>query len=104
MVPTFNVTIQQYLPLLNTKPKATVRAYLRGPIRVCSSHYYVLSSWNNHALIQGESYNDSFRQHKCANTVEEHRSLGGSIIRRLDNGAFVGLIYELLVSLSSTWK
>ena len=29
--------------------------------------------------------------------VEEHRSLGGSIISRLDNGAFVGLIYELLV-------
>ena len=37
-------------------------------------------------------------------SVEEHRSLGGSIISRLDNGAFVGLIYELLVSLSSTWK
>ena len=30
-------------------------------------------------------------------TVEEHRSLGGSIISGLDNGAFVGLIYELLV-------
>ena len=29
--------------------------------------------------------------------VEEHRSLGGSIISRLDNGAFNGLIYELLV-------
>ena len=29
--------------------------------------------------------------------VEEHISLGGSIIRRLSNGAFVGLIYELLV-------
>ena len=29
--------------------------------------------------------------------VEEHRSLGVSIIIRLDNGAFVGLIYELLV-------
>ena len=29
--------------------------------------------------------------------VEDHRSLGGSIISRLDNGAFVGLIYELLV-------
>ena len=29
--------------------------------------------------------------------VEEHRSLGGSIISRLDNGAFVGLIYSLLV-------
>ena len=29
--------------------------------------------------------------------VEENRSLGGSIISRLDNGAFVGLIYELLV-------
>ena len=29
--------------------------------------------------------------------VEEHRSLGGSIISRLDNGAFVGLIYEILV-------
>ena len=29
--------------------------------------------------------------------VEEHRNLGGSIISRLDNGAFVGLIYELLV-------
>ena len=29
--------------------------------------------------------------------VEEHRSLSGSIISRLDNGAFVGLIYELLV-------
>ena len=28
---------------------------------------------------------------------EEHRSLGGSIISRLDNGAFVGLIFELLV-------
>ena len=25
--------------------------------------------------------------------VEDHRSLGGSIISRLDNGAFVGLIY-----------
>ena len=36
--------------------------------------------------------------------VEEHRSLGGSIIIRLDNGAFFGLIYELLVSLSSTWN
>ena len=30
-------------------------------------------------------------------TVEENCSLGGSIISRLDNGAFVGLIYELLV-------
>ena len=29
--------------------------------------------------------------------VEEHRSLGGIIISRLDNGAFVGLIYSLLV-------
>ena len=29
--------------------------------------------------------------------VEEHHSLGGSIISRLDNGAFVGLIYSLLV-------
>ena len=29
--------------------------------------------------------------------VEEHRRLGGSIISRLDNAAFVGLIYELLV-------
>ena len=29
--------------------------------------------------------------------VEDHRSLGGSTISRLDNGAFVGLIYELLV-------
>ena len=29
--------------------------------------------------------------------VEEHRSLGGSIISRLYYGAFVGLIYELLV-------
>ena len=28
--------------------------------------------------------------------LEEHRSLGGSITSRLDNGAFVGLIYELL--------
>ena len=32
-----------------------------------------------------------------ATTVEYHRILGGSIISRLDNGAFVGLIYELLV-------
>ena len=31
------------------------------------------------------------------NIVEEHRSLGGSIISRLDNGAFVGLFYSLLV-------
>ena len=30
-------------------------------------------------------------------SVEEHRSLGGSIISRLDNGDFVGLIFELLV-------
>ena len=29
--------------------------------------------------------------------VEERRSLCGSITRRLDNGAFVGLIYSLLV-------
>ena len=29
--------------------------------------------------------------------VEEHCILGGSIISRLDNGAFVGLIYGLLV-------
>ena len=29
--------------------------------------------------------------------VEEPRSLGGSIISRLDTGAFVGLIHELLV-------
>ena len=28
--------------------------------------------------------------------VEEHRSLGGSIISRLYNGAFFGLIYSLL--------
>ena len=26
--------------------------------------------------------------------VEEHHSMGGNIISRLDNGAFVGLIYE----------
>ena len=30
-------------------------------------------------------------------SVEKDRSLGGSIIIRLDNGAFVGLIYKLLV-------
>ena len=30
--------------------------------------------------------------------VEEHHSLGGSIISRLDNGAFVGLIYKLHLS------
>ena len=30
-------------------------------------------------------------------SVQEHRSLGGSIISRLDNVAFVGLIYKLLV-------
>ena len=29
--------------------------------------------------------------------VEEHGGLGGNIISRLDNGAFVGLIYSLLV-------
>ena len=29
--------------------------------------------------------------------VEEHRGLGGNIIIRLDNGAYVGLIYSLLV-------
>ena len=29
--------------------------------------------------------------------VEEHRSLVGRIRSRLDNGAFVGLIYSLLV-------
>ena len=29
--------------------------------------------------------------------VEEHRGLGGNIISRLNNGAFVGLIYSLLV-------
>ena len=29
--------------------------------------------------------------------VEEHRGLGGNIIRRLDNEAFAGLIYLLLV-------
>ena len=29
--------------------------------------------------------------------VEEHRGLGGNIISRLDNGAFAGLIYSLLV-------
>ena len=34
---------------------------------------------------------------KLETPVEEQRSLGGSIISRLDNGAFVGLIYELLV-------
>ena len=30
-------------------------------------------------------------------SVEEHRGLGGNIISRIDNGAFVGLIYSLLV-------
>ena len=29
--------------------------------------------------------------------VEEHRGIGGNIISRLDHGAFVGLIYSLLV-------
>ena len=29
--------------------------------------------------------------------VEDRRSLGGSIISNLDNGAFVGLSYSLLV-------
>ena len=29
--------------------------------------------------------------------VEEHRGIGGNIINRLDNGAFVGLIYSILV-------
>ena len=29
--------------------------------------------------------------------VEEHCGIGGNIISRLDNGAFVGLIYSLLV-------
>ena len=29
--------------------------------------------------------------------VEEYRGLGGNIISRLDNGAFPGLIYSLLV-------
>ena len=34
---------------------------------------------------------------KLTRYVGEHRSLGGSISSRFDNGAFVGLIYELLV-------
>ena len=34
--------------------------------------------------------------HLPFNPVEQHRSLGGRIISRLDNGAFVGLIYGLL--------
>ena len=34
---------------------------------------------------------------EASNTVEEHRSLGGSIIIRLDNGAFFGLIHKLMV-------
>ena len=29
--------------------------------------------------------------------VEEHRGLGVNVSSRLDNGAFVGLIYSLLV-------
>ena len=37
---------------------------------------------------------ENFHVVRC---VEDHRSLGGSTISRLDNGAFVGLIYELLV-------
>ena len=32
-----------------------------------------------------------------ADIVEEHRGLGGNIISRLDNGAFAGLFYSLLV-------
>ena len=35
--------------------------------------------------------------HGQENGVEEHRGLGGNIIIRLDNGAFVGLFYSLLV-------
>ena len=36
-------------------------------------------------------------QIKANVTVEDHRGLGGNIIRRLDNGAFTDLIYSLLV-------
>ena len=38
-----------------------------------------------------------YRPTKLVRCVEEHSGLGGNIIRRLDNGAFVGLIYSLLV-------
>ena len=34
---------------------------------------------------------------RTVGVIEEHRSLGGSIIIGLDNGTFVGLIYSLLV-------
>ena len=57
------------------------------------------NSDNKHLIIVGNKYNDA-----RGGGVEDHRILVGSIISRLDNGAFVGLIYSLMVSLSSTWK
>ena len=62
------------------------------------------SSLNSHSSTRHAEFHSFLSDHNkqdAATTsehiVEEHRSLGGSIISRLDNGAFVGLIYKLLV-------
>ena len=52
----------------------------------------------NVTIINGENeFNIAKFKEYLLPIVEKHRSVGGSIIRRLDHGDFVGLIYELLV-------
>ena len=73
--------------------------------------YYSQSYGKNNNILEIAILVDNFGGHNKNNLmihflnmikegvffVEEHRSLGGSIISRLDNCAFIGLIYKLLV-------
>ena len=43
---------------------------------------------------QGEA---EYKRQVIGDGVEDHRGIGGNIISRLYHGAFVGLIYSLLV-------
>ena len=55
-------------------------------------------SGGGHVVSHGRCYERGQLLYlRCVRFVEEECSLGGRIIIRLDNGAFVGLIYELLV-------
>ena len=80
-MPTFSTTIPKYSPLLNTQLQATVQVYLHVGIHAHASKDVYSLPGTNHALIQGESSNGSFRQRKYVNTTVRSNT---DIIRTLE--------------------
>ena len=70
--------------------------YLGGRIW-CNRESAVVSNRGRWGRGRSRYLGRKIRYRKRLKHVEDHCSLGGSIISRLYNGAFVGLIYELLV-------